>query len=95
MRRIRVISKSKRFWRRGRLYHCLSNVFGQFRDFQLIERAQEENRRLLSLLEDRDHKIIALEARLLKQQHEMAVERERLREENATLIRAMAALASN
>ncbi|XP_032670501.1 PRKC apoptosis WT1 regulator protein-like isoform X6 [Odontomachus brunneus] len=62
---------------------------------ELIERAQEENRRLLSLLEDRDHKIMALEARLLKQQHEMAVERERLREENATLIRAMAALASN
>ncbi|KMR04824.1 prkc apoptosis wt1 regulator [Lasius niger] len=62
---------------------------------ELIERAQEENRRLLSLLEDRDHKIMALEARILKQQHEMAVERERLREENATLIRAMAALASN
>ncbi|KAL0120544.1 hypothetical protein PUN28_008333 [Cardiocondyla obscurior] len=62
---------------------------------ELIERAQEENRRLLSLLEDRDHKIMALEARLLKQQHEMALERERLREENATLIRAMAALASN
>ncbi|XP_028045579.1 PRKC apoptosis WT1 regulator protein-like isoform X5 [Monomorium pharaonis] len=62
---------------------------------ELIERAQEENRRLLSLLEDRDHKIMALEARLLKQQHEMAVERDRLREENATLIRAMAALASN
>lgn len=62
---------------------------------ELIERAQEENRRLLSLLEDRDHKIMALEARLLKQQHEMAMERERLREENATLIRAMAALASN
>ncbi|XP_067208623.1 PRKC apoptosis WT1 regulator protein isoform X6 [Linepithema humile] len=62
---------------------------------ELIERAQEENRRLLSLLEDRDHKIMALEARLLKQQHEMTMERERLREENATLIRAMAALASN
>lgn len=46
-------------------------------------------------MEDRDHKIMALEARILKQQHEMAVERERLREENATLIRAMAALASN
>ncbi|XP_015584924.1 PRKC apoptosis WT1 regulator protein isoform X6 [Cephus cinctus] len=62
---------------------------------ELIERAQEENRRLLSLLEDRDHKIMALEARLLQQQHEMALERERLREENAALIRAMAALASN
>ncbi|KAG7202970.1 hypothetical protein KM043_010107 [Ampulex compressa] len=62
---------------------------------ELIERAQEENRRLLSLLEDRDHKIMALEARLLQQQHEMAIERERLREENAALIRAMAALASN
>ncbi|XP_072759781.1 uncharacterized protein [Anoplolepis gracilipes] len=62
---------------------------------ELIERAQEENRRLLSLLEDRDHKIMALEARLLKQQHEMALERERLIEENATLIRAMATLASN
>ncbi|XP_077271802.1 uncharacterized protein LOC143902612 isoform X6 [Temnothorax americanus] len=62
---------------------------------ELIERAQEENRRLLSLLEDRDHKIMALEARLLKQQHELTLERDRLREENATLIRAMAALASN
>ena len=62
---------------------------------ELIERAQEENRRLLSLLEDRDHKIMALEARLLQQQHEMTIERERLREENAALIRAMAALASN
>ncbi|XP_014598162.1 PREDICTED: PRKC apoptosis WT1 regulator protein-like isoform X4 [Polistes canadensis] len=62
---------------------------------ELIERAQEENRRLLSLLEDRDHKIMALEARILQQQHEMAIERERLREENAALIRAMAALASN
>ncbi|XP_076374766.1 uncharacterized protein LOC117220637 isoform X5 [Megalopta genalis] len=62
---------------------------------ELIERAQEENRRLLSLLEDRDHKIMALEARLLQQQHEMTLERERLREENAALIRAMAALASN
>ncbi|XP_076657083.1 uncharacterized protein LOC143361504 isoform X4 [Halictus rubicundus] len=61
---------------------------------ELIERAQEENRRLLSLLEDRDHKIIALEARLLQQQHEMTMERERLREENAALICAMAALAS-
>ncbi|XP_034177046.1 uncharacterized protein LOC117602755 isoform X5 [Osmia lignaria lignaria] len=62
---------------------------------ELIERAQEENKRLLSLLEDRDHKIMALEARLLQQQREMAIERERLREENAALIRAMAALASN
>lgn len=62
---------------------------------ELIERAQEENRRLLSLLEDRDHKIMTLEARLLQQQHEMTIERERLREENAALIRAMAALASN
>ncbi|XP_054011703.1 protein phosphatase 1 regulatory subunit 12A-like isoform X6 [Hylaeus anthracinus] len=62
---------------------------------ELIERTQEENRRLLSLLEDRDHKIMALEARLLQQKHEMAMERERLREENAALIRAMAALASN
>ncbi|XP_076762567.1 uncharacterized protein LOC143430306 isoform X1 [Xylocopa sonorina] len=62
---------------------------------ELIERAQKENRRLLSLLEDRDHKIMALEARLLQQQREMTVERDRLREENAALIRAMAALASN
>ncbi|CAL7949514.1 unnamed protein product [Xylocopa violacea] len=62
---------------------------------ELIERAQKENRRLLSLLEDRDHKIMALEARLLQQQHEMTIERDRLREENAALIRAMAALASN
>lgn len=38
---------------------------------------------------------MALEARLFQQQHEMAIERERLREENAALIRAMAALASN
>ncbi|RLU15252.1 hypothetical protein DMN91_012246 [Ooceraea biroi] len=71
------------------------NEFLDHELIELIERAQEENKRLLSLLEDRDHKIMALEARLLKQQHEMAVERERLREENATLIRAMAALASN
>ncbi|XP_034946518.1 PRKC apoptosis WT1 regulator protein-like isoform X2 [Chelonus insularis] len=62
---------------------------------ELIERAQEENRRLLALLEDQDHKIMALEAQLLQQQREMAIERDRLREENAALIRAMAALASN
>ncbi|XP_076166362.1 uncharacterized protein LOC143146192 isoform X2 [Ptiloglossa arizonensis] len=62
---------------------------------ELIERAQEENRRLLSLLEDRDHKIMALEAHLLQQQHEMALERERYQEENAALIHAMAALTSN
>ncbi|XP_011310346.1 PRKC apoptosis WT1 regulator protein isoform X3 [Fopius arisanus] len=62
---------------------------------ELFERAQEENRRLLALLEDQDHKIMALEAQLLQQQREMAIERERLREENAALIRAMAALASN
>lgn len=73
----------------------LVNSSFSFQNFQLIERAQEENRRLLSLLEDRDHKIMALEARLLQQQHEMTIERERLREENAALIRAMAALASN
>lgn len=73
----------------------LVNLSFSFQNFQLIERAQEENRRLLSLLEDRDHKIMALEARLLQQQHEMTIERERLREENAALIRAMAALASN
>ncbi|XP_063983258.1 PRKC apoptosis WT1 regulator protein-like isoform X3 [Diachasmimorpha longicaudata] len=62
---------------------------------ELFERAQEENRRLLALLEDQDHKIMALEAQILQQQREMAIERERLREENAALIRAMAALASN
>lgn len=59
---------------------------------QLIERAQEENRKLLSLLEDRDIQIMALEARVLLQQHEAAIELERLREENAALIRAMASL---
>ncbi|CAK9822555.1 PRKC apoptosis WT1 regulator protein [Anthophora retusa] len=62
---------------------------------ELIERAQEENRRLLTLLDDRDHTIMVLKAQLLQQQHEMALEREQLREENAALIRAMAALASN
>lgn len=61
----------------------------------MIERAQEENRRLLALLEDQDHKIMALEAQLVQQQREMAIERDRLREENAALIRAMAALASD
>lgn len=62
---------------------------------QLIERTQEENRRLLALLEDQDHKIMALEAQLVQQQHEMTIERDRLREENAALIRAMAALTSD
>lgn len=60
-----------------------------------MELAQKENRRLLSLLEERDRKILALEARLSHQTNEMALERQRLREENAALIRAMAALASN
>ncbi|XP_057335262.1 PRKC apoptosis WT1 regulator protein-like isoform X2 [Microplitis mediator] len=61
----------------------------------LLERAQEENRRLLTLLESQDQKIMALEAQLLQQQREMVIERDRLRDENAALIRAMAALASN
>ncbi|GLG99794.1 PRKC apoptosis WT1 regulator protein [Gryllus bimaculatus] len=60
----------------------------------LLERAQEENRRLLSLLEDRDHKIAALEARISQLQREMALEKERLREENTALIRAMTSLAT-
>ena len=63
--------------------------------FQLLERAQEENRRLLCLLEDRDHKINVLEQRITQLQREMAAERERLRDENAALIRAMASLAAN
>ncbi|KAJ1520879.1 hypothetical protein ONE63_003963 [Megalurothrips usitatus] len=62
---------------------------------ELLERAQEENRRLLCLLEDRDHKISLLEQRITQLQREMAAERERLRDENAALIRAMASLASN
>lgn len=62
--------------------------------FQLLERAQEENRRLLSLLEDRDRKIAALEARISQLQREMSQEKDRLREENAALIRAMATLAT-
>nr|CAD7438175.1 unnamed protein product [Timema bartmani] len=61
---------------------------------ELLERAQEENRRLLSLLEDRDHKIATLEARVAQLQRELAQEKERLREENAALIRAMASLAT-
>ncbi|CAD6241042.1 GSCOCG00009094001-RA-CDS [Cotesia congregata] len=61
----------------------------------LLERAQKENRRLITLLENQDQKIMALEAQLLQQQREMAIERDRLRDENAALIRAMAALASN
>ncbi|KAK7792331.1 hypothetical protein R5R35_013821 [Gryllus longicercus] len=61
---------------------------------ELLERAQEENRRLLSLLEDRDHKIAALEARVSQLQREMALEKERLREENTALIRAMTSLAT-
>ncbi|XP_034233863.1 PRKC apoptosis WT1 regulator protein-like isoform X1 [Thrips palmi] len=62
---------------------------------ELLERAQEENRRLLSLLEDRDHKINVLEQRITQLQRDMAAERERLRDENAALIRAMASLAAN
>lgn len=62
---------------------------------QLIEQTQAENRRLLELLEDQDHKIMVLKAQLLQQQREMAIERDRLYEENAALIRAMAALSSN
>ncbi|KAK0090608.1 hypothetical protein PV325_010574 [Microctonus aethiopoides] len=61
----------------------------------LIEQTQAENRRLLELLEDQDHKIMVLKAQLLQQQREMAIERDRLYEENAALIRAMAALSSN
>ncbi|KAJ9582063.1 hypothetical protein L9F63_003646 [Diploptera punctata] len=60
----------------------------------LLERAQEENRRLLSLLEDRDRKIASLEARISQLQREMSQEKDRLREENAALIRAMASLAT-
>lgn len=57
---------------------------------ELLERAHEENRRLLSLLEDRDHKIATLEARISQLQREMAVEKER--GENTALIRAMTSL---
>jgi len=60
----------------------------------LLERAQEENRRLLSLLEERDRKIFALESRIYQLQREMSQEKDRLREENAALIRAMASLAT-
>jgi len=60
----------------------------------LLERAQEENRRLLSLLEERDRKIFALESRIFQLQREMSQEKDRLREENAALIRAMASLAT-
>ncbi|XP_076665837.1 uncharacterized protein LOC143367657 isoform X2 [Andrena cerasifolii] len=52
---------------------------------ELIDRAQKENNRLVSLLVARDHKIIELEARLLQQQHEMSIERDRLRKENTAL----------
>lgn len=62
---------------------------------QQLERAKEENRRLLSILEDKDYKIITLEKRIYQLQHENSMEIERLREENATLMRAMAALKSN
>ncbi|KAK3926448.1 PRKC apoptosis WT1 regulator protein [Frankliniella fusca] len=62
---------------------------------ELLERAKEENRRLLCLLEDRDHKISVLEQRISQLHREMTAERERLRDENAALIRAMASLASN
>lgn len=62
---------------------------------ELIEHAHAENRRLRALLENQDQKILALQTELLQQQQEMTMERERLREENAALIRAMAALASN
>ncbi|XP_063244452.1 PRKC apoptosis WT1 regulator protein-like isoform X2 [Bacillus rossius redtenbacheri] len=55
---------------------------------------EEENRRLLSLLDDRDHKIAALESRVSQLQRELVQEKERLREENAALIRAMTALAA-
>jgi len=65
-----------------------------FETFQLLERAQEENRRLLSLLEERDRKIFALESRIYQLQREMSQEKDRLREENAALIRAMASLAT-
>jgi hypothetical protein len=61
---------------------------------ELLERAQEENRRLLSLLEERDRKIFALESRIFQLQREMSQEKDRLREENAALIRAMASLAT-
>jgi len=61
---------------------------------ELLERAQEENRRLLSLLEERDRKIFALESRIYQLQREMSQEKDRLREENAALIRAMASLAT-
>ncbi|KAF7993838.1 hypothetical protein HCN44_011107 [Aphidius gifuensis] len=61
----------------------------------LIEHAHAENRRLRALLENQDQKILALQTELLQQQREMTMERERLREENAALIRAMASLASN
>ncbi|KAK6637103.1 hypothetical protein RUM43_010777 [Polyplax serrata] len=60
-----------------------------------LKRAKEENRRLLSILEDKDFKIITLEKRIYQMEHDNSMEIERLREENATLMRAMAALKSN
>ncbi|XP_078036180.1 uncharacterized protein LOC144469601 isoform X2 [Augochlora pura] len=62
--------------------------------YKLIEQVQEENRRLLSLLDDRDRKIRVLEARLLQQQHEMTMERQRVQQE-MELIHAMEALVEN
>ena len=62
-----------------------------------MERAREENRRLLSLIEEKDHRISTLEGRMSKVVAELLearCERSNLRQENSALIRAMASLKS-
>ncbi|XP_076057833.1 uncharacterized protein LOC143035124 [Oratosquilla oratoria] len=64
---------------------------------ELLERAREENRRLLCLLEERDHRISSLESRLSQLTGELSqasLDRSNLRQENTALIRAMASLAA-
>ncbi|KAL7641773.1 UNVERIFIED_CONTAM: hypothetical protein RMT77_007647 [Armadillidium vulgare] len=62
-----------------------------------LERAREENRRLLALMEEKDKKITNLEAKLGQLSYELTQannEKSNLRQENSALIRAMASLSS-
>lgn len=63
---------------------------------ELLERAREENRHLLELLENKDQKISQLEkevSRLIRDLQASTSEHEKVKEENKALIRAMAQMA--
>ena len=65
--------------------------------YQQLERAREENRRLLSMVEEKDHQISILETHLGKVSFELTQannEKSNLMQENSDLVRAISTLSA-